>query len=388
MAFFVALAIIVPTSEATALPGDLLAEVIVDDLQFPVKMESLGGGDFLVTEKMGQVRLIRDGELLAAPVARFDVKAQNEAGLLDVVLTPNFAETGDFLISYTPQDDLEAIYVSRLRLDGDSATILDDPWIELPSIPSTDRHFAGTLSFDSSGQHLFISIGDLRDETFSQDPDSLPGSVLRYNADGTIPDDNPFGSDNPVFAYGLRNPFGIFVDPDDNIFAVGNSDDVNDELNLIESGKNYGWPIVEGICDNFPRYQACESHDFEDPIFEFRTVNGPTSILRYHGEMIPDFEGDLMVTGWHSSAVHHLSWDGPGSRTVDRGILFTTPSADAGFTDIVTSQDGAIFVLESSASGGALYRIARAAAIQDPDRVVENNNGGCSHTNSQGHSFW
>ena len=362
---------------AAAMPGDLEAELIVDGLQFPVKMTSLGDGDLLINEKMGRVRLMRDGELLDAPVAQFDVKVQNEAGLLDVVLTPEFEDSGEFLVSYTPEDNLEAIYVSRLVLDGDSATVVDDPLIELPSTPGADRHFAGTMAYDTTGEYLYVSVGELRDPPLSQDLDTVSGSVLRYTPDGEIAEGNPFGDDNAIYAYGMRNPFGITVDDDDQIFIVENSGDVNDELNHVEAGLNYGWPLVEGYCDNFPIYEPCEDAElFEDPIFEFRTVNGPTSVIRYQEEMIPDFDGDLMVTGWHSGQVHHLSWGGAGERAEERGILFETPTSDAGFTDLHVDDDGSILVLESSSSSGAVYRIARADDIHDPDATVNSNDDG------------
>ncbi len=374
--------------QANSLPGDLEAELVTDELEFPIKMEPLGGEDLLVTEKMGALRLIRDGELVGQPIAQFDVKPQNEAGLLDVVTAPDFDDSGEFFVAYTPQQDLESMYVSRLRMEGDSAQIVDDPWVELPSIPDTDRHFGGTMAFSPEGD-LYISIGDLREVDRSQDLDDPAGSILRYHIDGSIPDTNPFGEENPIFAYGLRNPFGISVDSDGNLWNVENSDDVNDEINLIEEGLNYGWPLVEGRCDNFPDHEPCgDVDDLEDPVYEFRTVTGPTAVVRYEDELIDAYAGDLLATGWHSGAVHHLQWRQEERRAEKKGIFFQAPTAGAGFTDIAIADDGSILVQESSSSGGAIYRIAPRDDLWDEDSVVDNDGGRCSSVGSSTPPPW
>lgn len=382
------LTMLLGTTVAYGLPGNLEAELVVDELEFPVKMEPLGGQDLLVTEKMGAVRLIRDGELVDQPVAQFDVKVQNEAGLLDVTAALDFDDSGEFFISYTPQDNLESLYISRLRLEGDSAQILDDPWIELPSIPASDRHFGGTMAFGPDG-YFYFSIGDLREVDRAQDIDDPAGSILRYRRDGTIPATNPLGENNPIFAYGLRNPFGISFDSDGNLWNVENSDDVNDELNLIEEGLNYGWPLVEGRCDNFPDHEPCEdAEDYEDPVYEFRTVTGPTAVVRYEGELIEAYAGDLMATGWHSGAIHHLKWNEGEGRVEKKGIFFEALTEGAGLTDIAIADDGAIFVQESSPSGGAIYRIAPGDQLWDDDAVVGDGNGGCSTPGTSPSSPW
>ena len=374
----VAVALCLGAATAYGLPGDLEAELVVDELEFPIKMEPIGPRDLLVTEKMGALRLVRDGELVDEPLLQFDVKPQNEAGLLDVATAPDFDESGEFFIVYTPQQALDSMYISRLRLDGDSAQILDDPWIELPSIPETDRHFGGTIDFSPDGD-LYVSIGDLRQVHRSQDLDDPAGSILRYGRDGTVASTNPFGEENPIFAYGLRNPFGIAFDGEGNLWNVENSDDVNDELNLIREGLNYGWPLVEGRCDNFPDHEPCEDADeLEDPVYEFRTVTGPTAVVRYEDELIEAFDGDLMVTGWHSGAVHHLEWNEETGRAEKKGILFRAPTTGAGLTDIAIADDGAIFVQESGPSGGAIYRIAPRTKLWDDGAVVGEGGSGCS----------
>lgn len=368
---------------ANAQIGDLQAELVTDSLQFPVKMAPISERDLLVNEKFGALRLIRDGKLVDKPLWTFEVKGQNEAGLLDVVLTPDFEETGEFLVSYTPQEDLDALYITRLKLEGDKAQLLADPWLRLPSRAAADRHFSGTMAFDSKGR-LFVTLGDLRQAQNSQDPDKLPGSVLRFKADGTPAKDNPFGEDNPVWAYGARNFFGIFIDNEDNVLTVENGDDVADELNFVEEGKNYGWPHIHGYCDGYPYFEPC-SPDFADPIYDFRTVIGPTAVVRYTGG-IEAFEGDIFVTGWHSARVDHFSWEGPGARAKKRGVLYKAQTQGAGITDLKILDDGSFLVLESSNQGGAIYRLARPAQVWDEEALIkEEESQGCAQTGtSQG----
>src|SRR5690554_6426767 len=157
-------------SIASALPDGLSAEVYVEGLTFPVKMRPAPDGRILVTEKFGTLRLVSDDRLAEAPIFSVDVKSHNEGSFLDVITTPDFDETGHILVSYTPLDDPDQIYVSRLELAGTSATMVDEGLLRLPSRRQTDRHYAGTLAYSPDSEYLFISLGDLPAPSRSQDP--------------------------------------------------------------------------------------------------------------------------------------------------------------------------------------------------------------------------
>lgn len=377
-----AAAVFLAPSALCALPDGLAVEDYVDGLQFPVSIAATGTGEVLVAEKFGTVRLVRDGQLLDQPLAAVDVTTENEAGLIGITTTPDFADSGQFLILYTPDDPLDKIFVSLLEIEDDRARMLDEQFLELPSRPSTDRHYSGNLRFGPDGA-LYISLGDLRDDTFSQDESSWPGSILRFNADGTIPDDNPFGSDNPVYAYGLRNSFDFGFDADGRLYASENGAEVNDEVNLIEAGNNYGWPLLEGYCDNFPIHEPCEDADaFVDPAYEFRTVTGPTGVVVYTGELIEQLRGDVLVAGWHSEWVHRLV-PGEDPTTLEQVEPLYVADGDLGITDVKMADDGAVLLVLAGSSGGQIKRIVPDGSQPDDsgeDAQSDGGSGGCTTT--------
>lgn len=251
---------------------------VVTGLSFPVAMAVAPGGTLLITEKTGNVRAVRQGVLDPAPIARFEPHTNNEAGVLGITLVPDFATTSEFLVLYTPLADLNHIRVARLRLAPNGpAEVLADPWLELPSRP-TDRHYSGNMRFGPDGK-LYITLGELRRAEWAQDP-NLPGSILRYNADGSVPTDNPFSTTSAVYAMGVRNSYDLTIARDGRIYASENGGDINDEVNHIEAGKNYGWPLVQGYCDHLPTHEPCQPDDaYVDPIVEFRQVIGAATRL-------------------------------------------------------------------------------------------------------------
>jgi glucose/arabinose dehydrogenase len=373
--------ILLLSSSATALPEGMIVEDFIEGLQFPVSLAPTSNGDILVAEKFGAVRLIRSGELLEQPIASFDVTTENEAGFIGITPMPDYADTGEFLALYTPEEPLDKIFVSHMQVDGDRARVLEERWLEFPSRPTTDRHYAGNLRFSSDG-HLFVTLGDLREREWAQDTTNLPGSVLRYNADGTVPNDNPFG--NAIYAYGMRNPFDLAFDADGRLYTSENGGDANDEVNHIEAGQNYGWPLVQGYCDNFPIHEPCDDADlFTPPAFEFRTINGPTGLMIYTGEMFPELSGHLLVSGWHSAAVHRLA-PGDDPTTLEHLSPLYKPQGELGVTDLEQANDGAVLVLLAGREGGEIKRIVAAGeTVSDPPADQDQTEGGCSTTREQ-----
>ncbi|MBA2663621.1 MAG: PQQ-dependent sugar dehydrogenase [Bradymonadaceae bacterium] len=169
--------------------------------------------------------------------------------------------------------------------------------------------------------------------------------------------------------------------------SAENGDDVNDEVNLITAGANYGWPLIEGHCDNYPRHEPCERADeFISPVHEFRTIVGPTGVLVYSGKMMPQYTGNVFVSGWHSARIDRFVWNPDTGRLDYKGEFFSVPGGSSGFTDIIEASDGAILALESGTEAGTIYRIAPTDRIIDPDRVIDREPGaeapgpGCATT--------
>ena len=205
-----------------------------------------GGPDksILFTERIGRVRLIdKNGALQEFPIATInDVKQSGEGGLLGIVLHPNFTNNHFIYLYYTygASGDETLNRVVRLRFENN---ILSGKTIIVDKIPGAPNHNGGRIKFGPDG-FLYIATGDAQNPSLSQNKNSKAGKILRVTDEGKIPADNPFG--NEVYSYGHRNPQGLTWDENDILWETEHGNSTLDELNIIEKGKNYGWPIIQG----------------------------------------------------------------------------------------------------------------------------------------------
>lgn len=217
-------------------------EVIADNLDVPWSIEKLGDILYL-TERSGNIVKIEGGEVERQRVElEQEVSTASEAGLLGFVLAPNSSES-NLAYAYYTYEDSEGQFnrIVTLRLEGN---IWREESLLLDQIPSGTYHHGGRLKIGPDGT-LYATAGDASEREIAQDLDSLGGKILRLNLDGSIPDDNPF-PDSYVYSYGHRNPQGITWSSDGTMYASEHGDNANDEINIIEAGQNYGWPIIEG----------------------------------------------------------------------------------------------------------------------------------------------
>ncbi|MBD0329211.1 MAG: PQQ-dependent sugar dehydrogenase, partial [Thermoleophilia bacterium] len=227
----------------TALDFDRV-ETVATGLEVPWALAFLDERTLLVTERPGRVRVIADGELRAEPALELDVIASGEAGLLGIAAHPSYPRPPHVFLHYTAADGNR---ISRFRVaDG---VRLRDEQVALRGIPATTVHAGGALAFGPDGL-LYAGTGDAGTPQLAADRTSLAGKVLRLDPDGAVPEDNPFSS--PVFAFGLRNPQGLAWGADDRLYASehGPSGEAglccHDEVNAIEAGGFYGWPLRAG----------------------------------------------------------------------------------------------------------------------------------------------
>lgn len=216
---------------------DYEIEIIGEGLEIPWEIAHLPDGRILITERPGRVVMLDNGEKHTI----HNVEHIGEGGLLGLAISPDFNDNGQLFLYYTYASGNQ-IYnrVSRFTLAQN--TLMDEIYI-LDEIPGARFHNGGRLKFGPD-EKLYITTGDAQDSNLSQDVNSLAGKILRINADGTIPEDNPF-EDSPVYAYGLRNPQGLSWHPiSGDLFASDHGPNSQDEVNLILPGKNYGWPMV------------------------------------------------------------------------------------------------------------------------------------------------
>ena len=216
--------------------------VVAEGLRIPWSIAFLPSGDLLVTERPGTLRRIgKDGKTYTIN----GVRHVGEGGLLGIALHPSF-EQNDWLYLYLTVQGGSGLrnLVERYRLQGDALTERTEI---LTGIPGSQFHDGGALAFGPDG-YLYVTTGDAGESSRAQDRNSLAGKILRIAENGSIPEDNPFG--NAVYSYGHRNPQGITWDDQGRLWSTehgrsGASSGL-DELNLIEKGKNYGWPVIQG----------------------------------------------------------------------------------------------------------------------------------------------
>lgn len=217
-------------------------EVSVDNLDTPWGIAFLPSGDYLVTERPGTLKRIgQNGQTYEIE----GVQETSEGGLLGVAVHPEFANNNLIYLYLTTENGNELINrVEQFKLEGDAITKTKTL---LDNIPGAQFHDGGRMAFGPDGL-LYITTGDAGNESSAQDIGSLAGKILRMEADGSVPEDNPF--DNYVYSYGHRNPQGIAWDDTGKLWSSEHGpsglESGNDELNLIEKGGNYGWPVIRG----------------------------------------------------------------------------------------------------------------------------------------------
>ena len=239
-----------PTPPTTTPPVDSpLAVSIAQRLEVPWSLDFLPDGSMIFTERPGRIRLFdaRQGLVTQPLLTITDVAAVGEGGLLGIAVHPDFSANHFIYVYYTYRtSDGLANQVVRFRLEGRS---LLDRKVIISSIPGASIHDGGRLKFGPD-KLLYITAGDASVADRAQDLNSLSGKILRLRDDGSIPPNNPFsGSLAPgpwVYSFGHRNPEGLAWDNQGRLWATEHGSSATDELNLIEPGKNYGWPVIRG----------------------------------------------------------------------------------------------------------------------------------------------
>ncbi len=273
-------------------PGarDLSFETVRDNLVIPWEIAFLPGGDMVFTERTGQlVRLGEQERFIRVP----GVEPYGEGGLLGLALHPRFEENRWLYLYYTTKigGKLENRVV-RYVYDT-AANALTSPAVIISGIPAARYHDGGRIAFGPDGK-LYITAGDATNSDSAQDIKALSGKILRVNDDGTIPADNPFG--NAVYSYGHRNVQGLAWDDKGRLWGTehGRSGALSgyDELNLIEKGKNYGWPDIQGD----------ETHaGMVTPVIN----SGPTTTWAPAGAVY--FEGNIFFAGLKGEALYQYN---------------------------------------------------------------------------------
>ena len=292
-----------PVDFGTAEGQGIRVSVVAVGLTYPWGFAFLPDGRILVTERLGSLRVIRDGRLEAAALAGVPevYTGQALAGLMDVSLHPEFAQNRWVYLTYSQTtENGAAVALARGRLDGAALIEVRDLFVS-----NTDGASAGAarMAWAADG-HLFLSVGGAFGgrRMAAQDPASHVGKMLRLRDDGTAPDDNPFvgqdGAAPEVYSLGHRNQMGLAIHPETGeLWASEHAPQGGDEVNIIRPGVNYGWPVVS-YSREYTGQRISErpwQEGFEQPEIVWIPSIGPSGLLFYAGDRFPAWQGDLFT---------------------------------------------------------------------------------------------
>lgn len=342
------------------------AEVIASGLQNPWGFDFLPGGEAIVTERPGRLRILtRDG--LSLPVEGVpEVAARGQGGLLDVAAAPDFENSKLVFFSFSePGEGGAGTAVARARLarEGGAARLKDVRVIfSMAKKTGTRQHFGSRLVFAPDGT-LFVTTGDRGEPGRAQDMQDHAGSVVRIAADGSIPADNPSpdGSKHlpEIWSKGHRNAQGATWDPVlGALLTVEHGAQGGDEVNNPQAGRNYGWPVVSyGLSYTGQRIGVgAAAPGYEQPLFYWDPSIAPSGLASYRGDMFPEWNGDLIVGSLKFRLVSRLDRDESGKILGEERML----EGEFGrIRDVNVAPDGSIWLLTDERDGQVI-RLRRA----------------------------
>jgi len=339
---------------------------VAGGLSNPWSIAFLPDGDILVTERAGRLRLIRHGELQEAPISGVpEVKITVLGGLLDVLLHPEFADNQIIYLSYAKgrdEDNRSSTAIARARLEDNALVDLEDIFIA-NSWSASPTNFGGRMVFGNDGK-LYMTIGERQEETRAQDMMDHGGKVIRLNPDGSVPQDNPFagidGALPEIYALGIRSPQGLTMHPDTGALWENEHGPLGgDEINIIEAGRNYGWPLATfGLdYDGFPFTEETEGEGLEQPFMYWIPSIAISGISVYQGEAFPRWQGNVFVGAMimgrtpKTGHIQRITFSDEGIPLVREPILVDLHQR---IRDVRPGPDGHLYVLTDQNPGAVL----------------------------------
>src|SRR5687767_853196 len=333
-------------------------ETVVGNLEVPWSIVWAPDGRMIFTERPGRVRVFQNGKLQSQPLFTVsDVESRSEAGLMSVALHPQFASNRWIYLSYAYSADGLQVRVVRYR---ETPSGFSDRKVIIENIPAAPAHAGCRLRFGPDGK-LYITTGDATDRNLAQQLNSIAGKILRLNDDGTIPSDNPFVGRSDaraeIFAYGSRNAQGIDFQPGTNLLfetehgpSGFDGPGGGDEVNIIDRGKNYGWPVI---------HHRQKRAGMEAPLLEYTPACAPASGMFYRGSQLPQFKGNFFFGCLRGTRMIRVVLD--GRRVVSEENLLEGKYGR--IRDIAEGPDGFIYFSTSNRDG-------RGRPASDDDRIM------------------
>jgi glucose/arabinose dehydrogenase len=342
------------------------ADVLASGLEHPWGLAFLPGGDAIVTERPGRMRIFSDGKLSKPIEGLPKIAAHGQGGLLDVAVSPHFATDGLIFFTFTePGKGGFGTAAARARLvrDGDNARLEDVKTIySMKKKTDSPLQFGSRLVFAPDGT-LFVTTGDRGEAMRAQDMHDSAGAVLRIEPDGSIPPDNPYADGKKglpaLWSKGHRNIQGAAYDPlTKGLITTEHGPKGGDEVNRPEAGKNYGWPIITYGVD----YSGAKvgigtaAPGYEQPLYYWDPSIAPSGLAIYEDGMFPEWKDDLLVGALKFELVARLTRDAKGGITGEERMF---EGAFGRIRDVRQAPDGSVWLLTDE-DDGQIIRLSRA----------------------------
>ncbi|TDQ17572.1 glucose/arabinose dehydrogenase [Algoriphagus boseongensis] len=351
-----------PIDETFATQTDKLlikVDTLYSEFENPWGMTWLPDGRMLVTERKGEILIFKDDKYTGEKVQGLPaVHAVNQAGLLDIAVHPKYAENGWIYIAYAKhfEDSTGATTIMRFKLDGNNAVNQEDLITAGPSWKG-GRHFGSRIVFDNDG-YMYFSNGDKGNIPMNaQNLNNAHGKIHRVNDDGTIPSDNPFtdslGNVSSIWTYGNRNPQGLIYDKANNrLWEVEHGPMGGDELNLIEKGKNYGWPVITygQNYDGTPITEITEKEGMEQPVHYWVPSIATCGMTIVTSDKYPTWKGNILIGALAKQHIARVelngtSYVGEEKLLQDIGRVRTVAESPDGYIYAITEATGLLIKL-------------------------------------------
>jgi glucose/arabinose dehydrogenase len=333
-------------------------ETVLGGLEVPWSIVFAPDGRMIFAERGGRVRVYENGKLRSEPLATIsDVEPTGESGLMGLTLHPQFATNHLLYLSYAYSGGEQLVRVVRFRETGSA---LVERKLIIENIPAAQYHAGCRLRFGPDGK-LYITTGDATERALAQKLDSLAGKTLRLNDDGSVPQDNPFvgqaGARPEIWSYGHRNAQGLDWQPETNLMfqtehgpSGFDGPGGGDEVNIVERGKNYGWPII---------HHTQSRAGLESPLLEYTPAVAPASGTFYRGTAFPQFRGNFFFGGLRGETLIRVVLD--GRRVVSQERLLNKQYGR--IRDVAEGPDGSLYFSTSNRDG-------RGSPAKDDDRIM------------------
>lgn len=311
------------------------------------------------TERYGRVsRFDPESKELTVLLTIDAVHEQSEAGLLGMAFHPDFPETTYVYLVYNYFED-SRIKERLVRYNYTGSELVSEE-ILMDDIGGSGNHNGSRLEFGPDGK-LYMTTGDAVNASLAQDPESLNGKILRINPDGSIPSDNPYDS-SYVYTLGHRNPQGLVFAPSGILYSSEHGPASDDELNIIEEGRNYGWPDVKGFCDGASETDFCNENNVKEPLIAWTPTLAVAGIDYYDDPAIPEWQNSILMTTLKESEFMVMNLSGDGSSVMNDVYHFDNWWGR--LRDICISPDGRVFIATSNRDG-------RGDVQPGDDRIIE-----------------